>query len=237
MASRKILVGSLGILMVSVFFYSAADAQSLSKLDRGRAEQMLQAIAGDVNKHYYDPKIHGVDWNARVAEYKQKLDTANSMNMALSVIAAALDSLNDTHTFFLPPQRPYTHDFGWQIQMIGDRCFVTEVRPHSDAESKGVKPGDQILSIDGYELNPDNLRKMKYVFNLLRPQPSLRLVLLGPMGQQRQVDINAKIKQLKRVMDISGQAEGNADIWQLIREEETEDHLLRARRLKLEIAR
>lgn len=210
---RKILVG---ILVVPAFFFSVCDAQSLSKLDRGRAEQMLQTIAGDVNKHYYDPQIHGVDWNARVAEYRRKLDTSNSMNMALSVIAAALDSLNDTHTFFLPPDRPYIHDFGWKIQVIGDRCFVTEVRPHSDAESKGVKPGDQVLSINGYDPSPENLWKMEYVFNLLRPQPSLGLVLLSPMGQQRQVDIAAKIEQR-----------------QFVRDEETENHLLRARRVEI----
>jgi carboxyl-terminal processing protease len=208
----------------------SASAQSLSNLDRGRAEQMLQSVANDVNKHYYDPKIHGVDWNARVAEYRKKLDSASSLNMALSVVAAAVDSLNDTHTFFLPPQRPYTHDFGWQIQMIGDRCFVTEVRPHSDAESKGVKPGDQVLSIDGYDLNPDNLRKLKYVFDILRPQPSLGVVLLDPMGRRQEVDITARIRQFKRVMDISGEgSDGDSDIWQLIREEETEDHLLRVR--------
>jgi len=191
-----------------------ANAQSLSKLDRARAEQMLQAIASDVTKHYYDPKINGVDWRARVAEYKQKLDSATSMNMALSVIAATLDSLNDTHTYFLPPDRPYIHDFGWNIQVIGNRCFVTEVRPGSDAESKGVKPGDQVLSIDGYDPSPENLWRLKYIFDLLRPQPSLGLVLLSPMGQQRQVDITAKIEQRRYVRD-----------------EETEDHLLRARRV------
>jgi C-terminal processing protease CtpA/Prc len=79
-------------------------------------------------------------------------------------------------------------------------------------------------------LNAETLRKLKYIFNLLRPQPSLQVVLLNPMGQQRQLDITAKIRQFKRVMDISGQGnDGDSDIFQLIREEETEDHLLRAR--------
>jgi carboxyl-terminal processing protease len=234
MLPRKILACWIVVLAVLGTTLRSASAQTLSKLDRGRAEQMLQTIANDVEKHYYDPKMHGIDWNTQLAEYKKKLDGATSMNMALSVVAAALDSLNDTHTFFLPPQRPYTHSFGWQIQMIGDRCFVTQVRPRSDAESKGVKLGDQVLSIDGFDLNPENLRKMKYIFNLLRPQPSLSVVLLSPTGQQRQVDITARIRQFKRVMDISGQGDdGDSDIWQLIREEETEDHLLRVRTVKL----
>ncbi len=230
MVFRKTPSRWIGVLILLGCMQPFACAQSLSNLDRGQVEQMLQSVAGDVGRHYYDPKIHGIDWNARVAEYKKKLDSATSMNMALSVVAAALDSLNDTHTFFLPPQRPYSHTFGWQIQMVGDRCFVTQVRPRSDAESKGVKPGDQVLSIDGYDLNPDTLRKLKYIFDILRPQPSLRVVLLSPMGQQREVDITAKVRQFKRVMDISGQgSDGDSDIWKLIREEETEDHLLRVR--------
>ena len=216
MCSRKIIACWMGALVILGTLLQNANAQSLSKLDRARAEQMLQAIASDVTKHYYDPKINGVDWRARVAEYKQKLDSATSMNMALSVIAATLDSLNDTHTYFLPPDRPYIHDFGWNIQVIGNRCFVTEVRPGSDAESKGVKPGDQVLSIDGYDPSPENLWRLKYIFDLLRPQPSLGLVLLSPMGQQRQVDITAKIEQRRYVRDerlkITCSAQG---AWQL----------------------
>lgn len=175
MGFKRTLVYCLVIFLFGTIAINSANAQGLSKLDRGRAEQMLTVIGEDIGKHYYDPKIQGVDWKARVAEYKQKIENANSMNMALSIVAAMLDSLNDSHTFFLPPQRPYTHDFGWQIEMVGDKCFVTEVRPKSDAESKGVKPGDQLLSVNGFPMNADNLRKMNYAYNILRPQLSLHI--------------------------------------------------------------
>jgi hypothetical protein len=36
------------------------------------------------------------------------------MNMALSNIAAALDALDDSHTFFLPPQHAMHHEYGWE---------------------------------------------------------------------------------------------------------------------------
>jgi carboxyl-terminal processing protease len=227
MRLKRTFVWITGVFIVSALT-CVSIAQTISKFERDRAEEMLKAISNDVTKHYYDPKIHGIDWNARVEGYKQKIATTNSQNMALSIIAAALDSLNDSHTFFLPPPRPYTHDFGWQLQMIGDSCFVTEVRPGSDVESKGIRPGDQVLSINGFSVDPENLRKMNYVFNILRPQARLRVLLLSPNGQQRQVDIVAKIKQLKEVTNVTAEG-GGEDIWELIRKEEDEEHFIQPR--------
>ncbi len=200
----------------------------MTKFDRDRTQEVLQLVASDVQKHYYDPKFHGLDWNATIAEAKKRIDSETSTNMALSHIAAALDKLDDSHTFFIPPRHANRFDYGWQYQMIGDHCFVTQVRPGSDAEIKGVKPGDEILGLNGFAPNRDILWKMQYVFNVLRPQPALRLDLQDPAGQQRKVDVAAKVREGKRVTDLTGGSNGS-DIWDLIREEETQGHLMRAR--------
>ena len=81
--------------------------------------------------------------------YEGKEHQEASLNLSLAHVAAALDALNDSHTFFLPPSRPNHHDYGFQMQMIGDQGFVVRVRPGSDAEAKGVKPGDEILALEG----------------------------------------------------------------------------------------
>jgi carboxyl-terminal processing protease len=211
-----------------IFLASLAWPQTLSKLDRDRTQDMLWVIGGDIRKHYYDPKFHGLNWDAVLAEAKKKIETTTSMNMALSHVAAALDTLNDSHTFFLPPQHANRLDYGWQYQMIGDRCFVTQIRPKSDAETKGVKPGDEIVTLNGYSPTRENLWKMQYVYSVLRPQPGLRLGLQDPAGAQRTVDVVAKIKEGKRVTDLTG-AGGANDIFDLIREQETAAHLMRAR--------
>ena len=189
---------------------------------------MLQVIANDVKKHYYDPKFHGVDFNAKVAEAKQKIEKETSFNMAMSHIAAALDTLDDSHTFFLPPQHAYKHAYGMQYQMVGDKCFVTQVRPKSDAEAKGIKRGDQILTIFGTPVDRDNLWKIQFVFNVLRPRPAIRLGLQDPLGAKREVDVTAKMRQMKRLSDLTGE-NGASDIWDLVRDEETQEHLMRAR--------
>jgi len=219
------------LLAVVVLVPSAPAQQPISSFERGRALDMLSMISNDVKKHYYDPKFHGVDFEAKVAEAKQQIETSTSFNMAMSHIAAALDTLSDSHTFFLPPQHAYRHTYGMLYQIVGDRCFVTQVRSQSDAAAKGVKPGDEILGINGYAVNRDDLWKLQYMFSALRPQPGLRLTLQDPTGAQRQVDIAAKFRETKRVTDLTG-AGGASDIWDLVRQEETEDHLTRAQFLE-----
>lgn len=210
-----------------VLIAQAWPQQQISSLDRDRAQSMLKVVADEVRKHYYDPKMHGIDWDAKVADTKQKIEKTNSMNTALSEIAALLASLNDSHTFFLPPQHSNRFDSGWEYQMVGEHCFVTRVRPKSDAEAKGLKPGDEILTLDGYRPDRDNLWKMQYMFSVLRPQPGFRLGLQDPAGGQRQVDVLTRVREGKRVTDLT--ASGGSNIWDVVREEENSEHLMRAR--------
>lgn len=179
-------------------------SQQLSNLDRGRAQDMLQVVANDIRKHYYDPKFHGVDWDAAVRDARQKIDNASSMNMALSYIAAAVDALDDSHTHFLPPGKAHDYDYGWQDLLVGDRCYVAHVRPGSDAERKGLKPGDEILTINGFMPDRKIYQKMKYLFEVLRPQTSLHLLLQNPTnGSTREMEVNARVLLLKRPTDLS----------------------------------
>jgi len=203
------------VCLISTMTWSQAQPQ-LSNFDRSRAQTILQVVANEIKKHYYDPKFHGVDWDAKVAEARQKIEKATSFNMAMSHIAAALDTLNDSHTFLLPPQHSYHHDYEWQYQIVGNRCFVTRVRPKTGAEAKGVKAGDEILTINGYDVNREDFWKVQYVFSVLRPQAELRMGLQDPSGAQRHLDVMARIREGKKVMDLTG-ANGASDIWDLVR--------------------
>lgn len=219
-ACTKSLIVVLGLL-------TNGWCQKITRMDRDRALSMLQEISSDVKKHYYDPKFHGVNWDAKVEEMKGKIKASDSNNRALSEIAAALDSLDDSHTFFLPPSHALRYDYGWQGQVIGERCFVLRVRPGSDAEKKGVKAGDELVALNGFNPTRENLWKMWYVFNTLRPQPVLRLDLRDPAGKQRQVDVVTTMIDKKLVTDLTGGGAGG-DIWDMVRESEDAAHLGRA---------
>ena len=197
---KKLTIRAFLLLMVLPFLLCSADGQQgqprIAKFERDEVQQMLSNVSDDVKKHYYDPKLHGIDWGANVKNFQQRIDNAASLNRGLSEVAAALDVLNDSHTFFLPPPRPYKHDYGLRIQMIGQKCYVTAVRPESDAEKKGVKRGDEVVAIYGIAPARDNLWKMNLVHNMLRPQPSMQLSLLSPIGEKKEIEITAKIRQL-----------------------------------------
>jgi len=188
---RLWLLALLGALFgLSVALHS----QTLTKSDRELAESMLRAADADVRKHYYDPKLHGVDWQSRVQQAEKNIATAQSVSDAVSEVAALLDSLHDSHTAIVLPPRTHIHDYGFQMEMFGDRCFVFRVRSGSDAEKKGLKPGDEILAVNEYPVSRKNFRRIVYIFNVLRPQPGLRLTLAGVNGHQRQLDVSAKFQ-------------------------------------------
>ena len=165
----------------------------MSKSDRQYAQIMLRDVAADVEKYYYDPKLHGVDWPSAVRQAKANVDKAENMDMAISEIAALLDSLHDTHTVFLPPARNYVHNYGFRTKMIGEHCFVVHVHPGSDAEKKGLKAGDEVLAINDHPVSRKNFPRIWYIYGTLRPQPALKLTLAGDNNQSRQLEIKTKI--------------------------------------------
>ena len=67
-ACTKSLIVVLGLLTTNGW------CQKITSMDRDRALSMLQEISSDVKKHYYDPKFHGVNWDAKVDEMKERIE-------------------------------------------------------------------------------------------------------------------------------------------------------------------
>src|SRR5512140_3276994 len=102
--------------------FACASNHEFGRLDRERVKIMLREVAGDVKEHYYDPRFHGVDFDAKVAEAQQEVDRSLSLDEALSWVAGVLGSLGDSHTYFLTPARIEQYEYGFRMQAIGDRC-------------------------------------------------------------------------------------------------------------------
>jgi C-terminal processing protease CtpA/Prc len=216
---------SLAFLLVN---RSSAQQQKIDPINAQRVQEMLRVGYDEVHKNYYDKNFHGLDWDSQFHLYNEKMKQINSLGQGFSLVAGMMMLLNDSHTFFIPPSRPIRVEYGFHIQMVGDRAFITNVRPDSDAASK-VHPGDEVIAYNRYNVTRDSLWKMNYYYNRLSPLPGSQLVLKDPAGQQREEKVEAKVQQLKRVLDLT---QGN-DIWQLIRESENADHQIRQRYVEM----
>ncbi|MGC1670700.1 MAG: hypothetical protein WA739_00455, partial [Candidatus Acidiferrales bacterium] len=229
MSQRRILqlVIASAIVFAALPIPAVRSQQKMDSINLERAQGMLRDAYDNVKKHYYDPKFHGIDLDARYHEYDDKVRNAASLSHAFGVIAGFLDGLNDSHTFFSPPSRPYRVDYGYRMQMYGSECFISRVRPGTDAESK-IHPGDQVLGYNNYAVNRGDFWKMSYYFSTLAPQKGSILEVRDTSGQSRRLMIDAKVRELKKVVDLTG-ADGGSDIGDLIREEENSDHVVRQR--------
>jgi len=194
---------SLCFILLAETVYSPVTSQTLSGYERQRGQAMLRMVKEDLKRHYYDPTFRGMDVEARFQEAEEKIKQAVSNGQVFGIIAQVLLELNDSHTFFIPPSRTNETDYGWWMQLIGDRCYVAAVKPGSDAEKKGLKPGDEILSVDGREPRRENLWILNYLYNRLRPQPGMRLVVVDPSGAKRDLVVAAKIKSGKQITDLT----------------------------------
>ena len=221
---KGIVLGMVCAIAINVTVIRSAFSQNLG-YELGRAREMLRVIKDDIKKNYYDPSYHGMDLDARFGTAEQQLKEATSIGQAFGTIAQALVDLEDSHTFFTPPQRRARVDYGWQMQMIGDKCYVVAVKPGSDAEAKGLKAGDEIQTIDRLTPDRNNLWKIHYLYYTLRPRPGMRLQVLRPSGKNVELEVLAKVQEGKQVYDLTQ----GMDIWNLIREAQNEDRLERHR--------
>src|SRR5271170_6424015 len=119
MAQQRILriACAVTLLFVSLPGASALSQQKIDNFNRERARAILRDAYDNVKKHYYDPKFHGLDVDARFHQFDEKIGDAGSLSQSFGVIAAFLDGLNDSHTFFTPLPDP----IAWTMA-IAFRC-------------------------------------------------------------------------------------------------------------------
>lgn len=212
---------TVAALVAVPLFSLSAESQEITKIQRGEVQSMLRQIYPDIEKHYYDPKFHGVNWDIVSTQAMQKIDTTNSLPHAMAAVAGALLALDDSHTIFIPPSYSTRFRYGWQTQIIGDRCFIVRVKPGSDAEKQGVKPGDEVLAINGFAPERASLWKLNYAFRILSPRPTMVLALRNPAGQQRELPLHAQVIQDQNIIDLTGGGT-DANFWNLVLKEQNQ---------------
>lgn len=210
----KFLAASLILLSLVAL---AVSAQSVSiDRERNRGRIILKEIKDDLKRNYYDPSFRGIDIEARFKQAEERIKKATHQNEIFGIIAETLDDLNDSHTSFIPPSRGYDFEYGWDMQMIGEKCYVVSVKPGSDAEAKGLKEGDEIYTIDNLGPIRENINKINYLYYALTPRTRIRLNVIKPDGKRQELEVQTKIVEGKGSMNAS-------DVIDLFEKEEKED--------------
>jgi C-terminal processing protease CtpA/Prc len=190
----RVLCALVLLLTCAAPALSQETEKSLSE-NRRNGLKMLKVVKDEIKKNYYDPTFHGVDLEARFKLAEEKIGQATTGGQVLGVIAQAVIDLNDSHTSFVPPLREAVAVYGWRMQMIGDACYITAVMPGSDAEEKGLRAGDRVLSLDGNEPTRETMWKMQYYYYALRPKARVEIGVQSPDGREREVEVLTKVQK------------------------------------------
>lgn len=220
---------SFWLLIVILVLTQTALSQTLSSQDRDRGVVMLKAVRDDIKKNYYDPTFRGIDLEARTKAAEERIKQARTNGEVFGVIAQFLLEFKDSHTIFLPPQRNARIEYGWQMQTFGDDCYVIAVKPKSDAEAQGLKPGDKVLKVDGIAPNRENLWFYYYLYTALAPRPVVKVEVQSPGEQPRQLELKAKVQTIRLVRDLTDTIDLNA----YFRELEDEAHMVEHRAVEV----
>jgi C-terminal processing protease CtpA/Prc len=200
--ARRLLARALTMLCVLAVMTATARAQI--GFSRAVGREMLKDIKRDIKENYYDPTFRGKDLDAHFKAAEELIEKAETTEQVYAVVAQALMDFDDSHLYFVPPMWAASAEYGWKMQMIGDAAYVVAVRPGSDAEAKGLRPGDLIHSVDGFAPERATMWKMNYYYNALAPKPGMVLAVRGVDGKARQLAVASKITKGKLVQDVGG---------------------------------
>ena len=205
---KHLLNKKFGVFVCSfaflVSFAIHGTAQGFDRIERGRMKDILKIVKAEVKDNYYDAAYHGIDLDARFKQADEKLDQATSTSQSLAIIAQTLIDFNDSHLFLVPPPTNLAVEYGWKMKAVGDKVFITQVKPGSDAEAKGLKIGDEIVAIGNFRPSKKELWKVRYYYNALSKRSSMPLKVMSP-GETvpRDLEIKSEIKKLPQMITAS----------------------------------
>ncbi len=108
-----------------------------------------------IRERYYDPALHGVDWQALRTQFRPLAAGARDGVEFYALLRRMINRLRDAHTRVYAPderfdwRRPRFVSVGVRLREIGDELVVANVDRGTEAERGGVRAGDTVMSIDG----------------------------------------------------------------------------------------
>ena len=163
---------SLALIAAPVF---AADPEAPAALsvapaaaspERARMNQrVFDRVWHEVRSQYYDPGLHGVDWNAARRTWRPVALTAPDDRTLYRALGDMLDLLDDDHAGAAAPavarrqdmlrQRRPAIGVSLRAEPSGDAWLIEQVRPGSPAAEAGVTAGWRLITGEGSLWTPE----------------------------------------------------------------------------------
>ena len=107
-----------------------------------------------IQDRYYDPKFHGIDWQAKRTTFRPVAARANGTHEFYDVLRHMIASLKDAHTRVYSPDEkfdwwnPRFITVGLTTRAVDGVPTVLQIDSSSAAARTDIRPGDVVVSID-----------------------------------------------------------------------------------------
>jgi C-terminal processing protease CtpA/Prc len=180
---------------------------------------VLKNVSSEINKNFYDSSLKGLDWKALTEETRQRIDRAKSLNEMEAAVFEMVEKLDDSHTFFIPPESSIEVKYGFNVKPYGDEIRVYDVDAKGAAAIAGLQVGDKVVQIAGTEAKRDS------VFHLLAEMKLLYTVSPLNMLVQRQGQGYLQISITPRIITrpvVTTESQIFAAFWALVMDDYSE---------------
>jgi carboxyl-terminal processing protease len=107
-----------------------------------------------IQERYYDPKFHGIDWQAKRTAFRPAAARAGNAQEFYDVLRQMIASLRDAHTRVYSPDEkfdwwsPRFVTVGLTVREVEGAPTVIQIEAGSAASKTDIRPGDVIATID-----------------------------------------------------------------------------------------
>ncbi|MBN8528910.1 MAG: peptidase S41 [Caulobacterales bacterium] len=186
---------SSALFVLAVMLAQPVSAQAPSP-DRARLNQrVFDRVWNEVRRTYYDPHLHGVDWDAARQRYRPQALAAADDRQLYRALSGMLDLLDDDHAGAQSPASVRRQERLRQRRAVigftlareeGETYRVEQVRAGSPADEAGIGLGWRLRSVDGRDWGPE--------FDLVEGRP-VTLTLIDDNGVERETVVTPRVME------------------------------------------
>ena len=160
----------------------SARQAALTPEQRRKNVESFDYVWNTIKDKHWDPTLGGLDWNAVRDELRPKVEQAQTMAQARRGMSDMIHRLKQSHFGIIPasvyddvdakadaskdastdaqanqvakPRKKGDGTIGADVRLIDDKAVITKVDPQLTAAASGVKPGWEIVAVDGRKVAP-----------------------------------------------------------------------------------